>query len=235
MRLVTARREEMKSMKVNINSGVRQQLFLVATLATVLLLGVSSRADVTPIGPFTGTMSESWESFNDYLTGPRHLAVTTSIMGGGAVISSPFMSVYLTNSDTSFGLGDSGNAQVADGSKGMGLGGFAQTATITFVNPVVDFGAYWGANTSLTPATISMVFSDGSVESFSYSAPHDGTLDWHGWHFTTGITSISYSGDFVAVDGLQAIPVPEPATALLSTLGVGLLLLHRRRYAEQKR
>jgi len=186
------------------NPCIRQRLFLSTTLVTVLLLGASTRGDVTPIGPFTGNLSESWESFNDYLTGPRYLASPTVIMDGGAVISNSVMGVYRTNSAVSFGLGDSGNAQVADGLKGMGLDAFAQTATITFVNPVVDFGAYWGANTPPTPATVSLVFSDGSSASFTYSAPHDGTLNWHGWHFDTGITSISYSGDFVAVDGLQA-------------------------------
>ena len=218
-------------MRANTNSGVR--LFLRVILATTLLLGANTWAAVTSIGPFTGSLSETWELFNDYLTGPRYLADPTTIMGGGAFISSSLMSVYLTNSSRSFGLGDSGNAQVADGAKGMGLDGFAQTATITFVNPVTDFGAYWGANTPPTPATVSLVFSDGSFESFAYSAPHDGTLNWHGWHFATGITSISYSGDFVAIDGLQANVIPEPSTTLLGVLGVGLLVLHRRRLTKR--
>jgi hypothetical protein len=218
-----------KFMKANPNSGVG--LFRRGILVTTLLLGANIWA-ATSIGPFTGTSSESWESFDDYLTGPRYLADSTSIMGGHAFISSSRMSVYLTNSATSFGLGDSGNAQVADGTKGMGLDGFAQTATITFVNPVTDFGAYWGANTPPTPAMVSLLFSDGAFASFTYGAPHDGALNWHGWHFETGITSISYSGDFVAVDGLQANFIPEPTTTLLGALGVGLLLLHRRRCAE---
>jgi hypothetical protein len=198
-------------MKANTNSCAWLQLFPSMTLVALLLLGVSTRAAVTPIGPFTGSLSETWESFNDYLTGPRYLPTPTSIMGGGALISNSLMSVYLTNSAISFGLGDSGNAQVADGTKGMGMDGFAQTATITFVKPVVDFGAYWGANTPPTPATVSLVFSDGSFESFTFSAPHDGALNWHGWHFGTGITSVSYSGDFVVVDGLQAnvITIPD--------------------------
>jgi hypothetical protein len=207
-------------MKTNTNSCVRQHLYLSATLVALLLLGVSTRAAVTPIGPFTGSLSETWESFNDYLTGPRFLADPTSIMGGGAIISSSRMSVYLTNSASSFGLGSSGHAKVADGAKGMGLGGFAQTATITFANPVVDFGAYWGAATppwgpesppvEPTPTTVSLAFSDGSFDSFTYFAPdHSGTLEWHGWHFATGITSISYSGGFVVVDGLQANAIAD--------------------------
>ena len=214
-----------------------------ALLAAALLLAASTHAAVTPIGPFTGNLTETWEGFNDYLAGPRYLADPTSIMGGSAFISNSHIAVYLTNSDTSFGLGSSGDARVADGTKGMGLDGFAQTATITFANPVVDFGAYWGAATppwgpesppvDPTPTTISLAFSDGSFDSFTYFAPdHSGSLEWHGWHFTTGITGISYTGDFVAVDGLEASVIPEPATALLGALGAGLLALRRYRYAE---
>jgi hypothetical protein len=216
-----------------------------ALLAAALLLCANTRAAVSPISPFTGNLSEGWESFRTYMGG-YYLPDPTRIMGGGASISSSLMSVYLTNSDTSFGLGSSGNVKVADGTKGMGLDGFAQTATITFANPVVDFGAYWGAATppwgpesppvDPAPTTVSLAFSDGSFDSFTYFAPdHSGTLEWHGWHFTTGITGISYTGDFVAVDGLQASVIPEPATALLGGVGAGLLALRRYRYAEQAR
>jgi len=215
-----------------------------ALLAAALLLCANTRAAVSPISPFTGNLSEGWESFRTYMGG-YDLPDPTGIMGGSASISSSLMSVYLTNSDTSFGLGSSGNAKVADGAQGMGLNGFAQTATITFANPVADFGAYWGAATppwgpdappvEPTPTTVSLAFSDGSFDRFTYFAPdHSGTLAWHGWHFTAGITSISYSGDFVVVDGLQANVIPEPATALLGALGVGVLVVRRWRYAEQK-
>jgi hypothetical protein len=181
---------------------------------------VASAADVHPIGPFTGNLTESWESFSDYLTGPHYLTAPTTIMGGGAFISNSVMSVYLTNSATSFGLGSSGNAKVRDGLKGMGLDGFAQTATITFAKPAVDFGAYWGAATppwgpespqvEPTPSTVLLTFGDGTIDTFTYfAADHSGTLEWHGWHFAKGITSISYSGDFVVVDSLQANVVPD--------------------------
>jgi len=215
---------------------------MTAGLVAALLLAANTRSADTPINPFTGNLSESWESFRTYMGG-YYLPDPTRIMGGGASISSPGMSVYLTNSDTSFGLGSSGNAKVADGAKGMGLNGFAQTATIIFANPVADFGAYWGAATppwgpeappvEPTPTTVSLAFSDGSFDNFTYFAPdHSGTLEWHGWHFTTGISSITYSGDFVAMDGIQANVIPEPATVLMSLLSaiwVGLLVFRRRR------
>lgn len=214
---------------IRIAVSIQRQILLSAAFAVVLLLGVNLPAAVLPIGPFTGGLSETWESFNDYLTGPRFLTNPTGIMGGDAFISNSRMCVYLTNSSRSFGLGSSGNAGVADGTKGMGLSGFAQTATITFASPVVDFGAYWGAATppwgpespqvEPSPSTISLAFGDGSFASFTYFAPdHAGILEWHGWRFMTGITSISYSGDFIVVDGLQANVIPEPSSVSLFLL-----------------
>jgi hypothetical protein len=160
-------------------------------------------------------------------------------LGGAAAISNPLMGIYTTNSPAGFGLGSSGGAQAADGRKGMGVDGFAQTTTITFLNPVVDFGAYWGSATfpwgpegpqgPPTPNTVSLAFSDGSFASFSYlAADKSGILDWHGWHFTNPITSLTYSGDFVVLDGLQANVVPEPAIVLLFALGAGLSIFRIR-------
>lgn len=42
------------------------------------------------------------------------------------------------------------------------------------------------------------------VFTYSHSRTHDGGLDWHGWHSPTGIRSLTYSADYVAIDGLQA-------------------------------
>ena len=108
-------------MKDSIQISVSNQrlVFLSAGIAVALLFVANTRAAVTAIGPFSGNLSETWESFNDYLTGPLYLANPTTIMGGGAFIANSFMCVYLTNSTISFGLGSSGNAGVADGTKGI--------------------------------------------------------------------------------------------------------------------
>ncbi len=131
-----------------------------------------------------------------------------------------------------FGLAGNGTATVSDGVKGMGLDNYAQTATISFLNPIYDFGAYWGNAFS----TVELSFSDGSTESFSYSRPGDGVLEWHGWNSTVGISSVSYTGDYVVIDGLQAnTVVPEPSTyiagaMLLIPVGLqGLRTLRNRR------
>src|SRR6185295_17157535 len=113
----------------------------------------------------------------------------STIMGGAATISNPFMKVFIDNGINEFGLGTSGSAQPSDGVKAMGLNRSEQTATITFDLPVSDFGAYWGAATHSTlgdPANISISFFDASdsligseIFSYSRSTQGDGLLEWH--------------------------------------------------------
>jgi len=207
-------------------------------VATLFLCG-NANAIITPTGPFIGNLSETWESFDNYTVGPapnsvNYLPDPTTIMGGGAKISNPTMIVYQFPVAL-FGLGSSGFAKASDGAKGMGLYDAAnpahppQTAMISFVNPVFDFGAFWGAHTSdyLLPAIVSLSFSDGSVAAFLYNRTGgDGVLEWHGWHSTIGITGISYTGDSVVIDGLQAntTPIPEAST-WYAGIGASMALL----------
>jgi hypothetical protein len=182
-------------------------IIAVAACAATLFLCGSASAALNPIGPFTGTLSETWESFPHYSPDAYYLADPTTIMGGGATISSPSMVIYEPGAVAPFGLGQNGLATVSDGAKGMGLNGGFETAAISFLNPVSDFGAYWGDGFG----DVTLEFSDGSSASFSYSRPPpgDGVLEWHGWNSTIGITDVSYTGFYVAIDGLQANLVPE--------------------------
>ena len=187
-------------------------------------------AVVTPVpSPVVGNLTETWEAFPNYVDNPDfYLTDPTTIMGGGASISNPVMAIYEPELGAAFGLGDSGLAQVSDGTKGMGLDTSAET-TITFTKPVFLFGAFWGAATGAgfpSPATVTVSFYDAfdqliDTEPFTYVRPGDGLLEWHGWQSTNGIKKLTYTGDFVVNDGLQASTVPEPGTLALT--GIGLL------------
>ena len=204
----------------------------IVTVATLVVAGAAHGGFVTEIDPFVGDLTETWEGFQNYQQDPDFfLDDPTSIMGGGAWISNPFMVVYEPSAGASFGLGSSGPAQVSDGTKGMGVDAGDQTVVITFDLPIFSFGAYWGAATRAgfpDPNTVDVAFYDldgGLIDTaafqYSHSETGDGGLDWHGWSSTTAIGSIEITGDFVVIDGLQADLVPAPGTmALLGLTGL---------------
>jgi hypothetical protein len=169
---------------------------------------ITSHAAISPIGPFSGTYSETWESFPNVgnASSPTYLNNPTDIMGGFASISSPVMGVYEIGTSAKFSLAPPAiSANVSDGTKGMGLDGLRTSASITFDSPVKRFGAYWGAGFGFDGQTgqVKLTFSDGSTTSFFYANP-TGDLEWHGWSSDVGITKVTYAGDDVVIDGLQA-------------------------------
>jgi hypothetical protein len=204
--------------------------------ALALASSPAVRADLIPIGPFTGELSEGWESFptsqgeGDFLPNP------TVIMGGAATIWNPFMVVYEPGV-WDFTLSGSGYAQTADGAKGMGIDRPQQTTSISFAEPVVRFGAYWAATTGPIngdPANISVSFFDEAdtpigSDIFTYSRPHDGLLEWHGWFSSISVAKVTYTEDRVVTDALQASLIPEPSTCCVALLLLLLLGRARRR------
>jgi len=172
---------------------------------------------VLSVGPFTGTYSESFESFPDYFQ--QGLPETSGIMGGFAFISSAHhnMAVYNPSAGAIWGLGTI-LAGVSDGLQGLGLNSADDSLTINFSSPVTGFGGYFAADNyaGMSPL-LTFNFSDGNSGSYYYSDPN-GTLAWVGWDFSVGVNSVMIGGNFFAVDGLQAT-VPEPTSFALFSLG----------------
>jgi hypothetical protein len=137
-------------------------------------------------------------------------------------------------------------AGVSDGTQGLGLDSVGDTATITFSSAVTAFGGYFGANYgagSGSSGIISFGFSDGGSANFTYSDPNAdidtySPLIWQGWDFSSGITSVTISSDYLTMDGLQAdasvSAVPESTTiiagaSLLLPFGASTLRMLRKR------
>src|SRR4051794_18546315 len=78
-------------------------------------------AVISPIGPFVGAYSETWESFPRYLPSQTYLPNPTDIMGGFGSISSPLMGVYQPTAGDFISLSSNGFARTSDGVKGMWL------------------------------------------------------------------------------------------------------------------
>jgi hypothetical protein len=156
---------------------------------------------VTPVPPFVGTHSETWERF-----GVSQIPSGTSILGGIATISGDHMvTAGDFNMCTVTGLPSDGQI-LMDSDRPSG------PLTIFFSQPVSAFGAYWGSGVRCfgDPPSI-LTFRDvaGNIigtASFVYMG--DGTLAWHGYRFGTPVKTITRTAgdgvEGVAIDGLQA-------------------------------
>ena len=161
---------------------------------------------VTPVPPFMGTHSETWERF-----GVRRIPSGSSILGGIATISGDHMETA-----TSFQM-CSVFGRPSDGSILMDQDRPDDLVTISFSQPVSAFGAYWGSGLDCPDccgypdAASILTFRDAAgniigTDSFYYEG--DGTLMWRGYRFGTPVKTITRtagdSKEGVAVDGLQA-------------------------------
>lgn len=189
---------------------------------------VESAGPLTSIPPFVGDFTESWESFRHYLDPTFHNEPSPiTIFGAEALAIDAANEMYIYQPGlASWGLSSSGFAQVSDGIKGMGQNTQAGIVRIEFVEPVSSFGAFWAATTDFSdPTTVSLAFRDVSgnligAPNFTYtrSAQGDGLLEWHGWRSGVPVKSVTYSGDFVAIDGLQATRHSSPCEGLAQVI-----------------
>jgi hypothetical protein len=207
---------------------VGKQIRASALLAS-FAAGASVHAGIiTDVDPFTGDLSESWESFanSDDLGG--YYASGTSIMDGAGAIWGNALYVYEPGV-APFLLAAGIEAGTMDGTRAMGADIDGAATSITFDTPVTMFGAYWGAQSTW----IDLIFFDAgdsiiNFASIDYNAVDEaGALAWHGWSSDTPIARIEYVGDYVAIDALQAMPLPGPGAVFI--LASAVVFASRRR------
>lgn len=219
---------------------------LCATAALGTLLARPAAAQLTQIGPFTGTTSESFEEFQDYGVNPSfYQAEGSAIFGGAATLSSldEDIAIYNPSAGATFGLDDNGQAQVEDGHQGAGLNSAPDEAFIDFSSPITEFGGYFSAANFGSGGDYSLSFFDasntqvGSTQFFINSDP-TGALTWSGVISSVPFKSVTIAGNYVVMDALQSNAVstaPEPSSfafllAAAPAIGGGTGTALRRRH-----
>ncbi|MBK7405513.1 MAG: PEP-CTERM sorting domain-containing protein [Phycisphaerales bacterium] len=202
----------------------------IACLLCATIAGVAT-AGITPVSPFTGTLQETFESFQNIRDNPNVYQDASGpfpIFLGAATMVGPSTAIYRPGY-ANFSLGSNGFAQVADGAQGAGLNGLGAWTIRFGPTGASDFGGYW----SYLPDfhhNMSFDFYDptGSLLGSDSLTVNDnsGALHWAGWTSTSPIATVVITGDFMAGDYLQA-NVPAPGALVL--LGLGALGAQRRR------
>jgi len=206
------KREEKRSLFLACLRAAR--FYPLGALALLLFLKAPpvNAQQVTPVPPFVGTHSETWEEF-----GETAIPSGTSILGGIATISGDNMVTARTFRMCSV------VGVPSDGSILMDQDRPDDLVTISFSQPVSAFGAYWGSGYHCLPfgypdAPSILTFQDvnGNVigtDSFFYQG--NGPLMWHGYRFGTPVKTITRTAgdgvEGVAIDGLQATVVAHPS------------------------
>jgi hypothetical protein len=212
-----------------VEGGIRDNLRIAyacaATLAVLCALTAASKASaqVTLVGPFVGDHSETWEEFPRGANPQR-----TPILGGLASISGTDLVI------AGHFIMCSVKGRPSDGINLMDSDRPCGPFTISFVQPVSAFGAYWGSGIYCTlccgfgdsPSILTFKDVNGTIigtDSFAYTG--NGKLMWRGYHFSTPVKTIIRTArdglEGFATDGLQAIVAPSAPGRLsnISTRG----------------
>jgi hypothetical protein len=227
------------------------------SLAAFLLIGIckGALAGVSSIGPFVGQFNEGFENgasgqiFGSApdLSGPRNILSNQATLTGKAPeihSQSQPRPLYIWSSVGGFSLDDKTPAQghvvgiPFDGTRGLTCYSSIQipTARIDFQTPAKEFGGYWlHAVTRTQGGPITVTFLDGigdviDTKQFNYDYDNlRGVSEWFGWSSTTPIHSVTFTGFWASIDGIQVNLIPEPSTVLLLSISWPAFVSARRR------
>jgi hypothetical protein len=173
----------------------------------------------------------------------RAAATTLNFDGfaGGALVTMPISGVTFTLANASapsiFNIGPTGGTASSPPNTLLNASSFAVTTpssilTIAFSTPVNDVSlAYTYENGDVTFTVFQGTTTTVITEPFD-SVPL--SVDFADFSAFSGVTAItvssSYPDDYIAIDDLNFVPVPEPAMAALGL--VGLIAVRRRRYLD---
>jgi hypothetical protein len=172
-----------------------------ASLLAVFTLSMA-KADVTPVPPFTGTSTETFEEFGrQFFSNDQQIP----IFGGIAAMSGTELE---TATSGQFFMCTS-YAHPVDGRFFMGADVSGSSMTFSFSQPVSAFGAYWAnlpAIQGCSGMETAFTFLDAAgniVGEVSFPAGPTLHWNWHGWGFTTPVKTVIATGTNLLTDAMQ--------------------------------
>lgn len=186
-----------------------------SALALLAALPALASAQLTVVGPFSGTNQEGFET-QDTSSGAFPPCVVDRVFNGNADLCS-YQSggAHITG-----GWGFGCSMQEHSGSRLLGCNGAG--AVITFDSAALRFGGYFGTNNPNASHGVASFFDGGDNLLFTdiIVAPNDCTWTWNGWDFggmqvkSIRIVSNYNAGGYMLMDDLEGDLVPgEVGTA----------------------
>jgi hypothetical protein len=183
----------------------------IALLSLALALPVSGQ--VAPVGPFTGTHQEEFETQSG-MSGFQPCVIGGVFQGLGDLCTPGAAGAHITT-----GRGFQCSLSPHGGSKFHGSGGVTQGyCEYTFASPVSRFGDYFTSNGGVADATLFFYDAADSLLG-SQIATFPGTCfwTWHGWQDVSGagiarveVHGNTSSGGYVMMDDMEAdIVLPD--------------------------
>jgi hypothetical protein len=168
-----------------------RQFILLSVAVAALALSSPSRADVVPIDPFDGAMSENFDGMNEgggrqYLVIFDGFGIVYNQTDGGAIKVE-----YMSSRGGNLVMPHSRPLMM--GQMGIMLWEFAE--------PVSQFGSYFANNSRFDDAQVDFYDENGDwIDSTTATIPNDCNWYWNGWESDVPIKWIVIGGNDVEFD-----------------------------------
>ncbi len=182
---------------------------IVCAVGAVVVVAGAASAQVTPIGPFTGTAQEGFQTIGQWPpVGPCTWCPSIpGAFGGICTLESPTGgdNIHVTTGWGFICSIGAHNTPRISGSDGGGGYDYHFDAG----SEAGKFGGYFGTNCGVAGGTAEFYGSGGAlIGSQPLTVPADCSWNWHGWEFTTPVSKVriigNYSGGaYVQMDDME--------------------------------